>query len=117
MSKHYKEIFKLKRMLEKENIPFEFIENFGYGPEMMSLYPELMKAIEHYQICYPDSKTRWISVIEGAGTYGSMVDKLEIMGGLTPLEAYETNDSVIGGLTAHNVFKRIKNHYEKEKLK
>ena len=101
MRKKYKEIFKLKRMLEKESIPFEFVEGFGYGPEMKKIYPDLL---EHYQICYP----------EGFGTHGGEQDKLEIMGLLTPWERYNHGDSVIGWLTAENVFKRIKKDWEEK---
>lgn len=113
MRKKYKEIFKLKRMLEKESIPFEFVEGFGYGPEMKKIYPDLL---EHYQICYPafDLEKRIISVIEGFGTHGSEQDKLEIMGLLTPWERYNHGDSVIGWLTAENVFKRIKKDWEEK---
>ena len=86
-SKKYKEIFKLKRMLEKENIPFEWIECFGYPESEIKKLRKIAPDIsEHYQICYPckDDKKIWISVIEGFGTYGSEQDRLEIMGGFTP---------------------------------
>lgn len=54
MSK-YKEIFRLKEMLDQENITYEFIEeNIYFGKEY-----------EHYQICCPNSEDRYISVIEG----------------------------------------------------
>ena len=116
VSQKYKEIFKLKKMLENAKIPFDFITGFGYPEEIRKMYPLIC---EHYQICYPSEKDRWISVIEGFGTYGGDYDKLEIMGGLTPLESYQKytieEDEVIGYLTAKNVFNRIKNHYEKEK--
>ena len=119
MSK-YKEIFKLKKMLEDAEIPFEFIDRFeDMVPEekreaMRLACPDF----EWYQICYPSNSNRWISVIQGLGTYGAEWDKLEIMGGLTPLERYKMGtESVIGWLTARNVFKRIKNHYEEEKIK
>lgn len=106
----YKEIFKLKRMLEKEKIPFEFIEGFGYDKRLKSKYPDLL---DHYQICYPEQgENRWISVIEGFGTHGGEQDRLEIMGGFTPWEKYHHGDSVIGWLTANNVFKRIKKDWE-----
>lgn len=46
---------------------------------------------------------------------GSNNDKLEIMGGFTKIEKYEHQYDVpvIGWLTAKNVFRRIKNNYEK----
>ena len=113
MSK-YKEIFKLKRMLEKEDIPFKFIECFGYDKRLLSAYPDIM---DHYQICYPvfDPDHRVISVIGGFGAHGAEQDKLEIMGLLTPWEKYNHGDSVIGWLTAENVFKRIKKDWEENK--
>ena len=113
----YKEIFKLKRMLEKEGIPFDWIPNWGYGQELL----ERIKSVnpdytEHYQICYPSKgSNQWISVIGGFGVFGERIDRLEIMGGLTPWEKFNHGDSVIGFLTARNVFNRIKKHYLKEK--
>jgi hypothetical protein len=100
-------------MLEKEGIPFEFIECFGYDKRLLSAFPDIM---DNYQICYPafDPEKRVISVIGGFGAYGHEQDKLEIMGLLTPYEKFYYGDSVVGYLTAKNVFKRIKNHYEKE---
>lgn len=115
MATIYKEIFKLKKLLEEANIPFDFIEGLGYPDEMKKIYPELC---EHYQICYPaQGENRWISVIEGFGTYGGGLDKLEIMGGLTPMERYELGgeQEVIGGLSARVVFRRIKENYEERK--
>lgn len=97
VSRRYKEIFKLKRMLEEAGISFDFIEGYGYSEKIRKMLPDIC---EHYQICYPSKEDRWISVIEGFGTYGGDYDKLEIMGGLTPLELYkkdrEDDDEVIG---------------------
>lgn len=114
-SNKYKEIFKLKKMLEDEGIPFEFIDRSFKDDDIMKLYPDLW---ESYQLCYPsnDRKERWISVVEGFGTHGAEQDRLEIMGGFTPMEIYyDKIGPTLGWLTAKNVFKRIKNHYEKEK--
>lgn len=116
MKTKYKEIFKLKRMLEKEGIPFDWVENFGYPKDQIEVLKKCAPDIwEHYHICYPNSKNIEISVIEGFGTYGSANDKIEIMGGLTPWERFNDGDEPIGWLTAHNVFKRIKNHWEEKK--
>lgn len=113
MSKKYKEIFKLKRMLEKADIPFEFIEGFGYDKRMRAVFPDLL---DHYQICYPNKgDNQKISAIEGFCTHGGEQDRLEIMGLLTPWERYNHGDSVIGWLTAENVFKRIKKDWEENK--
>ena len=95
----YKEIFKLKQMLEKEKIPFDFT---------CESYPE--SNFIHYHLEYPSKfdmdGSRIVSVVEGIGSYGREVDKLEIMGLLTPEEA--ERDSVAGWLTADDVFRRIK---------
>ena len=109
MKTKYKEIFKLKKMLEDANIPF------GFSDHSVESKTFTTGKFEHYQICYPNNVNRWVSVIEGNATYGSEKDKLEIMGGCTPLEEFEKREDVIGYLTAKNVFKRIKNHYEGEK--
>ena len=109
-----KEIFKLKRMLEKAEIPFEFIESFGYDKSLLrAVAPELL---EHYHICYPSQgKGQRISVVEGFGTYGREQDKLEIMGGFTPYEQFRHGDSPLGFRTAANAFKRIKKDWEEHK--
>lgn len=110
----YKEIFKLKEMLEDAGIPFDFKEHFGLPEEIVKAFPDIC---EHYQILYPSESDRYISVIEGFGTYGAERDLLEIMGGLTPEEIEANQDDVVGGLTAENVFDRIKNHYKKGDMK
>ena len=100
----YTEIFKLKEMLEKASIPFDWRDDthiFEYIGE------------EKYQIEYPctyHEGERECSVVQGYGTYGANQNLLEIMGLLTPEEAEQ--DSVCGCLTAENVFERIKTHYE-----
>ena len=96
----YKEIFRLKGMLEQAKIPFTF-----------------RKLYDGFQICYPrnnkseDDFVRECSVIEHEGYYGHSQDLLEIMGLLTEEES--KYDSVVGYLSAENVFERIKNNYEK----
>ena len=94
-NKNYKEILKLKGMLEEAKIPFYFRDNHFDG----------------YQICYPNKgEERVCSVVEFEGSYGSHSDLLEIMGLLTKTESID--DEVVGYLTAENVFERIKKHYE-----
>lgn len=99
----YKEIFKLKEMLEKEKIPFDF----------RNLY-------DGYQICYPRNDNlkegifgRVCSIIEHNGSYGHNNDLLEIQGLMTKREEKETQDSVLGYLSAKDVFKRIKKHWKR----
>lgn len=99
-SKKYKEIFRLKKMLEDANIPFDFFE---LDPEARKIMPEF----EHWHINYPNRGNFIVSVVEGFGTYGEQDDKLEIMGGLTE-EEKEEGYEVVGWLTAEEVFKRIK---------
>lgn len=101
MENKYTEIFKLKSMLEESNIPFEFkIREFG--------------ADKLYQICYPKyGDGRRCSVIQGKGSYGGEENLLEIMGLLT--EEEEEYDSVLGHLTAKNVFDRIEKDFLKKK--
>lgn len=97
----YKEIFKLKEMLEKAEIPFEmcsFFDGYQIG------YPSLKD--DEYTVC---------SAIESRISYSSRCgDLLEIMGLLTD-EEKETDD-VVSCLTANNVFDRINKHW-KEKQK
>ena len=112
--KKYKEIFKLKKMLEDEHIPFNWIENWGYdGTELEVARRVAPDLTERYQICYPvfASEGRVLSAVQGFGTYGAEDDLIEIMGLLTPEE--KKHDVVAGYLTAEDVFERIKNHYKK----
>lgn len=110
MKVDYKEIFKLKVMLDKANIPYEFLDRSFIDYDKNELkYP-------FYQIIVykPDQEDieepiRLISVIQGHGTYGENKDLLEIQGLLTNKES--KLDSVAGYLSASNVFKRIKKNY------
>ena len=101
----FDELEKLGSMLTMAGIPFE---NFGtqicyYGPEGR---PE------------PESNTIWqgrgigavCSVI--ANGYGSEEGLLEISGLMTEEEMKRVNDTVLGHLTAEDVFTRIREHYE-----
>lgn len=94
----YTEILKLKYLLKEENIPFEFIERKDFNGYQI-LYKE--NSIPYRVIC---------SVIEHDFSYGNEEDKLEIQGLLTE---YEMNNcgSVVGFLSAEDVFYRIKEHW------
>ncbi|MFR4383289.1 MAG: hypothetical protein ACLT4X_02790 [Phascolarctobacterium sp.] len=87
------EIFKLKELLIKADIPFEFyLEKGGY------------------HLCYPmDGEKRVCSAIQTNFSYGHEDDLIEIMGLLTEEEREE--DSVKGWLAAEEVFKRIEKHW------
>lgn len=87
----YKEIFKLKKMLEREKIPFEFLK---------------FDVMSGYQIRLNEN----CDVIERIGSYGEKQDLLEIMGAMTKEEMM--CDSVLGYLSAKEVFKRFKYCYE-----
>lgn len=91
------EILKLKRMLDNAKIPFRFSETFG-----------------GYRIEYSTNTGRVCSVIEHDFSYGNEKDLLEIQGLLTK---EEKEDSVLGYLTAENVFQRIENHWKENHLK
>lgn len=96
-SEKYNEIFKLKSLLEENHIPFEWIEHNDFR--------------NGYQICYPEKdEKRVCSVIEHSFSYGSQEDLLEIQGLLTADE--EKCDSVLGNLTADDVFQRILSHWK-----
>lgn len=91
----YNEILRLKEMLTQHKIPFDFSEWLG-----------------GYHICYPSKDNVICSVIEHDGSYGREEDKLEIQGLLTEQELEETGDTVLGHLTAEDVFARINKHFE-----
>lgn len=91
----YNEILRLKEMLIQQKIPFDFSEFHG-----------------GYHICYPNKDNVICSVIEHDGSYGREDDKLEIQGLLTEQELEETDDTVLGYLTAEDVFARISKHLE-----
>lgn len=102
----YKEIFKLKGMLDEAKIPYEFLNRDFHFKDFTQ---------KGYQLCYPHSFQSGngsciCSVIELYGSYGNERDLLEIMGLLT--EEENNADNVKGYLTAEDVFTRIKSHYE-----
>ena len=55
------------------------------------------------------------SVIISSGSYGHKEGLLEISGLMTDEEYKKTGDTVLGSLTAENVFKRIERHYKTNK--
>lgn len=98
----YTEIIKLHEMLEKAKIPHTF-----------------KKFMDGYQVCYPEHYRTGKCVcdaLEHCGSYYNEDNLLEIKGLLNDSERLISFDGVIGGLTAQNVFDRIKTHYEKETL-
>ena len=93
MKTNYTEIILLHEMLTDAGIPHTFGEMWG-----------------GYHITYPIGENWECSVIEHLGSYGNESDLLEIMGLLTKEEA--EYDSVVGYLTAEDVYQRISAHYE-----
>lgn len=89
-------------MLEDSNIPFEFNDDFFHGCHKPS-YQIVIKDKENPNLILCD-------VIYHFASYGYEQNLLEIMGALTK-EEYE-DDSVLGYLTADEVFKRFKYCYE-----
>lgn len=94
----YEEIQKLKEMLDERGIPNYFcpMENWEEG----------------YHIYYPNRENTVCSIIMFPFSYGFENGKLEIMGLLTEEEAEW--DSVVGNLSAEEVFRRIVD-FEKKK--
>lgn len=89
---NYKEIFKLKVMLDNANIPNRFLQIWeGWG---------VWIDIEDFRI----------DAVQHKSSYGNSWDLLEILGGLTKEE--ESYDEVLGCLTAEQVFKRFQYCYE-----
>lgn len=103
------EMPKLIEMLKEANIPFESFSTFSGK-----------------QVCYYGKEGRpepGEGVINGPGVgavcsviygYGREKGLLEISGLMTDEEYEKENDSVLGYLTAENVFARIKKHWESE---
>lgn len=92
LDESYTEILKLHKLLIDANIPHTF-DRF----------------LDGWQIVYPNNENRVADAIQHYGSYGSEKNLLEIMGLLTPTE--KENDSVLGCLTAEDVFNRMREHY------
>lgn len=96
-------------MLDKSGIPYERDDDSF----TMLAFSTPLGGIK--RIKYPKKEGFICSVVFGHGTYGFEVGELEIMGLLTPEE--EKYDSVVGHLTAEDVFDRISKHYKESKKK
>lgn len=93
----YVEILRLHRMLVDAGIPCQ-----------------IRRLYDGWQVEYPGSEHRMLSAIETRYSYGHTYDTIEIMGLLTPEE--EDEDSVLGSLSAEEVFARIKKHFDQTQL-
>lgn len=103
------EIEKLHKMLESAGIEHVY----RYRDEFHYLAGREIELDPGYQIIIEECGKRIISVVEGFGSYGFEVNRLEIMGLLTDEEL--DADSVVGWLSAENVFDRIKEYFENGK--
>lgn len=67
MSSKYKEIFRLKDMLDEANIDYEFLDRSLKDESILERLKEMSSdfSLEQYQICCPNSEDRYISVVEG----------------------------------------------------
>jgi hypothetical protein len=101
MKEKYTEIFRLKEMLERENIPFEFEKTDEY----------IIRIPINKSIRKQDNKEPLMTVYQGEHTYGGSKNLLEICGGMTLEERKEQGEEYLGYLTAENVFERIKYCY------
>ena len=92
VNEKYTEILRLHRMLSAVNIPHRVDRSFD-GWQIVDFYngKQIADVVQHF------------------GSYGADENLLEIMGLLTPEE--EEHDTVLGYLTAEEVFERIKNDY------
>lgn len=94
------EILKLKEMLEKANIPFRIGDDLFGKPAKPSYIITI----------YNNYYTILCDAVFGFSSYGYDKGLLEINGGLT--EEENKDNSVLGWLTADEVFKRFKYCYE-----
>lgn len=113
----YKEIFRLKKMLEEANIPFEFTDDLFYAKDKVSkggldyiMFNSLYPAYEIKIYKNGAKEEKICDVIQHCGSRGNKQDLLEIMSGLTKAE--QECYGVIWYLTAEEVFKRFKQCYE-----
>ena len=91
LDESYTEILKLDKMLTDANIPHT-----------------LNRFLDGWQVIYPSEEKRVADAIQHYGSYGNTENLLEIMGLIKP---EETEDSVLGHLTAEDVFNRMSEHY------
>lgn len=93
LDESYTEILKLDKMLTDANIPHT-----------------LDRFLDGWQVIYFVNGNRIADAIQHYGSYGNTENLLEIMGLVNP---EETSDSVLGHLTADDVFNRISEHYHR----
>lgn len=92
LDERYTEIVRLDNMLTEANIPHE-----------------KHRFLDGWQVVYFVGGKRIADAVQHFGSYGNEKNLIEIMGLVDP---EETMDSVLGHLTAENVFDRISKHYK-----
>ena len=97
-------------MLQDANIPFESL-NTPFGGKQVCYYGKKGRPEQKENVYSGLGIGAVCSVIYG---YGKEKGLLEIQGLMTNEEYERENDSVLGYLTAENVFNRIKKHWENE---
>ena len=100
MPERYREILKLRKMLEEAKIPSSFDRYF-----------------DGYQLCYPcviSMPDAVCTVFEHSGSYGANQDLLEIIG-LQKIDDNDDNLGCVDYLTAQEVFNRIEKHWKAQK--
>lgn len=110
-AKEYSEIFKLKSKLEEANIPFVFTDDLFDVKEKLKKGGAQVRRLYNEQ--YPAYQIRlnnFIDAVQHIFSHGEASDLLEICGGLTVEE--NNLDSVLGWMTAEEVFKRFKYCWE-----
>ena len=121
------EIERLHKMLTDAGIPHEWRDRTppSYSAMRCQLQEEHPIKWGWQIIVYEKNGDRMISAIEGYGSYGfgnflqgydeKYGDLIEIMGLLTDEEAL--NDTVVGWLTAEEVFRRIKEAWDERNIR
>ena len=110
MKVDYKSIFKLKTMLDDANILYEFLDrSIAIGNIIKYPFYQIIVYVPYTEDL--EEPERLISVIQGYGTFGNQSDLLEIQGCMSRDEM--NADSVLGYLTAEDIFKRIRKNYHK----
>lgn len=110
----YSEIFKLHGMLTEAGIDHDFnVRMLADEPYVYQIYYPNKESFETL-IAGETVRTMSCSVVEGWYSCGGDKDQLEIMGLVEEGEALY--DSVVGYLSAENVFERIKKADEERQL-
>ena len=104
------EMPKLIEMLKEANIPFESFSS-PFSGKQVCYYGKGGRPEPEEGVFHGPGVGAVCSVIYG---YGRDEGLLEISGLMTDEEYEKENDSVLGYLTAENVFARIKKHWESE---